>query len=149
MGEKSHGNRGWAGSSGPRVQQVSGGHRDRDGIGDGSGTPCPCNTDFWRGLYQKGWRCHSKPQIGYDRPKGWTLVSLPGEIRLDSNIFLQCCGGSGEGGSENREGTKPLLCFSSSNLAPLAEPSGTCGIHIAWMAYGSLMGKLRQGKVVV
>lgn len=118
-------------------------------LGDGSGTPCPCDTDFWRVLYPRGWRCHSKPQTGCDGPQGWAPMSLPGGIRLDANTFLQGCRGSGKGGSENRGEAKPLFCVSSSHLALLAEPSGTCGIRIAWMAYSILMGKLRQGKVVV
>lgn len=52
-------------------------------------------------------------------------MSLPGGIRLDANTFLWGCRGSGKGGFENREGAKPPFCFSSSDLALLAEPSGT------------------------
>ena len=47
------------------------------------------------------------------------------------------------------EGAKPLFCFSSSDLALPAEPSGTCGIRIARTAYSVLVGKPRQGEVVV
>ena len=50
-------------------------------------------------------------------------MSMPGGIRLDANTFLWGRRGSGKGGFENREGAKPLFCFSSSDLALLAEHS--------------------------
>lgn len=79
-------------------------------------------------------------------PHGWTLMALPGGIRLDANTSLRGCRGTGGDGFENREGGKaPVLLFQQVTLHCQQGPAGPVGTHTARMALSTPMGKLRQG----